>query len=453
MAESLGKILLVEDDDAMRMVLETRLADWGYEVLTAVDGPSGKQMAESENPDIILSDVVMPEMSGLELLRALKSGNPSRPVVLMTAQGSVDMAVEAMKAGAYDFLTKPLEYVKLKAVLEAVCQELQQLQETQRISAQLDRGAGFGRFIGTSGPMREVYHLLERLSASNVAAFITGESGTGKELAARTIHDGSPRKDGPFIAINAAAIPEGLIESEVFGHEKGSFTGAAGMRQGCFELADGGTLFLDEIAEMPITLQPKLLRVLEGGRVRRLGGSQEHEFNVRVIAATNRDPQEAVEQGKLRQDLYFRLNVFTVTLPPLRDRTADIPSLVQHLIRHFNEKHGTALAAVRPEVWERLKSYSWPGNVRELRNVVERAVILARGEWIEVAHLPPYLRNPESQPPAKIVLPAGVTAAESEKELILKTLEQSKNNKAEAARRLGLDVKTIRNKLKAYGVS
>ena len=453
MPDSLGKILVVDDDETMRLVLETRLSDWGYEVLMAGDGESGRQLAESASPDIVLSDVVMPELSGLDLLRALKTGNPARPVVLMTAQGSVDMAVEAMKAGACDFLTKPLEYPKLKAVLDAVTTDLHELQESQRISSQLDRGAGFGRFVGTSTPMREVYQLLERLAATDVAAFITGASGTGKELAARTIHDRSSRKDGPFIAINAAAIPEGLIESEVFGHEKGSFTGAVGMRQGCFELADGGTLFLDEIAEMPMPLQPKLLRVLEDGRVRRVGGSQEHEFDVRIVAATNRDPQEAVAEGKLRQDLFFRLNVFTVALPPLRDRTGDIPSLVQYLIRQFNEKHGTALAAVRPEVWELLKSYSWPGNVRELRNVVERAVILARGEWIEIAHLPPYLRNPEARPLAKIVLPAGVTAAESEKELILKTLEQTKNNKAEAARRLGLDVKTIRNKLKTYGVS
>jgi transcriptional regulator with PAS, ATPase and Fis domain len=259
------------------------------------------------------------------------------------------------------------------------------------------------------------------------------------------------------VAINAAAIPETLMESEIFGHEKGAFTGAAGVRSGCFELAHHGTLFLDEIAEMPMALQPKLLRVLEDGRVRRLGGSQEFVFDVRVIAATNRDPQEAVAKGLLRQDLFYRLNVFTVVLPPLRERPEDVPLLAHHFLREFNRKHHAFVVAFRPEAVDRLLSYGWPGNVRELRNVVERAVVLAKGEWIELSHLPPYLQTGawRETPAAKessIVVAAGTTSADIQRELILKTLEQTGNNKAEAARRLGLDVKTIRNKLKSYGV-
>jgi transcriptional regulator with PAS, ATPase and Fis domain len=300
--------------------------------------------------------------------------------------------------------------------------------------------------------MREVYDLIRSVSVTDAAVIITGESGTGKELAARTIHDLSARSKGPFIAINASAIPENLIESEIFGHEKGSFTGATGTRMGCFELANRGSLFLDEIAEMPMPLQPKLLRVIEDRRVRRLGGSQEMCVDVRVIAATNQSPHTAVENGSLREDLFYRLNVFAVALPPLRERKGDVALLTQHFIREFNAKHGTRIDGIREEAADLLKAYSWPGNVRELRNVVERAVILAKGDWIERSHLPAYVINPRESAAGRIVLPVGVTFADAEKELILRTLRSVGNNKAEAARQLGLDVKTIRNKLKSYGV-
>src|SRR5438876_1527019 len=361
--------------------------------------------AESYDPDIVISDVVMPQLSGLELLRSLKSGNSARPVILVTAQGSIDMAVEAMKQGAQDFVTKPLDYSKLRAILEAAGKDLQARQEFRKLSSQLEKGAGFGDFVGTSKPMREVYQLIQDLSASDASVIVTGESGTGKELVARTIHKLSARSDGPFIAINAAAIPENLMESEIFGHERGAFTGAVGVRAGCFELANRGTLLMDEIGEMPPSLQPKLLRVLEDGRVRRLGGRQEFAFDVRVIAATNRDPKEAVDAGKLREDLYYRLNVFTVALPPLRERKGDIALLVQHFIREFNYKHNTRVEAVRDEAVEMLKAYSWRGNVRELKNVMERAVILAKGDWIEPSHLPPYIVSPGEEPSEMLVLP------------------------------------------------
>ena len=445
-------ILVVEDEAAMRLVLDLRLRNWGFAVLAAADANEAENLARSAHPDLVLSDVVMPGRTGLELLKSLKADDPARPVILITAQGTIDMAVEAMKEGAQDFLIKPLDYSKLQAVLEAARSDIALRRQSEKLAARLQKESGFGAFVGDSKRMREVYELLQTVAASDASAIVTGESGTGKELATRAIHERSARAQGPFIAINAAAIPETLIESEVFGYEKGAFTGAVGVRPGCFELAHQGTLFFDEIAEMPLALQPKLLRVLEDGRVRRLGSRQELAFDVRVIAATNRDPKEAVQKGLLREDLYYRLNVFTIALPPLRQHKEDIPALVQHSLREFNAKHNTSVVALRPEALETITGYPWPGNVRELRNVIERAVIVAKGEWIELSHLPPYLRHPEAAREAKVTVPAGATAAAMEKELILRTLEQTGNNKAEAARRLGLDVKTIRNKLKSYGL-
>jgi DNA-binding NtrC family response regulator len=446
------KVLVVDDEPAIREVLEMILQEWGYEVRLASDGAEAKEMVETYDPDIVISDVVMPQLSGLDLLRCLKAGNPNRPVILVTAHASIDLAVESMKQGAQDFITKPMDYPKLRAILKAAESDIEMRQTSRKLTSQLERGSGFGEFVGNSKAMQEVYDLIQSLSTSDASAIITGESGTGKELAARTIHQLSRRAEGPFIAVNSAAIPESLIESEVFGHEKGAFTGAVGVRQGCFELADGGTLFLDEIGEMPSSLQPKLLRVLEDGKVRRLGGKQEFAFDVRVIAATNTEPRNAILEGKLREDLYYRLTVFTIALPPLRDRKEDIPLLAQHFIGQFNRKHNGEVQALRDDAMEMLMAYSWPGNVREFRNVMERALILSKGEWIETFHLPPYLRGSRTEISTKIVLPVGITAAEAERELILRTLERTNQNKAEAARQLGLDVKTIRNKLKTYKI-
>jgi DNA-binding NtrC family response regulator len=448
------RILIVDDEAAMREVLQMRLQEWGFDVCLAEDGMEGRELAESYNPDIVISDVIMPQVSGMDLLRFLKAGDPDRPIILVTAQATVDLAVEAMKQGARDFITKPIDYAKLKVTLEAAEQEISLRRESRRLISQLERGAGFGDFVGTSKSMREVYDLLSSIAATEASVIITGESGTGKELAARTIHQLSSRSKGPFIAINASAIPENLMESEMFGHDKGAFTGAMTVQVGCFELANHGTLFLDEIAEMPAALQPKLLRVLEDRKVRRVGGNQEFYVDVRVVAATNQEPRAAVEKGKLREDLFYRLNVFTVVLPPLRERKSDIPILIHAFIREFNAKHNIRIESCKPEALELLKSYSWPGNVRELRNILERAVILSRGPWIEPSHLPAYILGPPAtEAGSNIVLPVGVTAAEVEKELILRTLRMTGYNKAEAARQLGLDVKTIRNKLKTYGIN
>jgi DNA-binding NtrC family response regulator len=447
------RLLVVDDDAGIRASLGVLLETWGFEVLEARDAEQATRIVERQDPDIVITDVVMPEVSGLELLKTLKAGDPNRPVLLITAQGSIDMAVEAMKQGARDFLTKPLtDLPKLKALLDDAEHEIELRRKARRLSMRIENEGGLGDFIGASKAMQEVFELITSVAGRNVSVMITGESGTGKEMAARSIHRLSRRESKPFIAINAAAIPESLIESELFGHERGAFTGAVGTRQGVFEQANGGTLFIDEIAEMPMMLQPKLLRVLGDGRVRRLGGNHEFEFDVRVIAATNQDPVKAIEAGKLREDLFYRLNVVPMSLPPLRERPDDIPLLVQHFIGEFNRKHQLQMAGATDEAMAMLKQYPWPGNVRELRNVIERSVVLAKGDWIEENNLPPYVRNPALRPEKLVFSVGATTVADAERELILKTLEHAGNNKAEAARQLGVDVKTIYNKLKVYGI-
>lgn len=446
-------ILVIDDEPAVREVLALRIEGWGYRVRTVGDAEEAERALASAVPDVVISDVVLPGLSGLDLLTRLLASGLEIPVILITAHGSIDAAVEAMKLGARDFLTKPLDYGKLRTLLDAAISELIERGEARALEARLDQGGGPGHLVGESRPMRALFRVVETLASSDASAILTGESGTGKEVVARTIHELSARRDGPFVAINAAAIPEGLIESELFGHEKGAFTGAVQSRPGCFEQANGGTLFLDEIGEMPISLQPKLLRILEDGRARRLGGSRDIAFDVRVLAATNRIPADAVRGGQLREDLFYRLNVFEVEVPPLRERTGDVALLAQHFVRIFNEKHQMRVEGVRDRARALLEAYPWPGNVRELRNVIERAVIVARSGWIDAPHLPPYLQvNPEGGDPT-ITLPLGITAAEAEKALILRTLDHVGHNKAEAARRLGLDVKTIRNKLRSYGLS
>lgn len=445
-------VLVVDDDATMRDVLEIRLQEWGFRVLTAADARKASQLVREENPDLVLSDVVIPEMSGLELLREMKVNDPDRPVLLLTAHATVEMAVEAIKEGALDFLTKPLSYPKLRAVLEAALRDRELLDRSRNVTTNLQENKRFGSFVGTSPQMAEVYTLIRDLAANDASVLITGESGTGKELAAQTIHDRSARRDKSFVGVNAAAIPRELVESELFGHERGAFTGASQDRMGCFELADGGTLLLDEIGEMPMELQPKLLRLLDEARFRRVGGKREITVNVRTISATNQDPREAVQKGTLREDLYYRLNVVTLRLPPLRHRTGDIGLMAQYYLDVFRRKHESEARALREEALEMLDRYRWPGNVRELKNVMERAVILARGEWIEPSHLPPYIRDPADKDTQRLSFPSGMTAAAVEKHLILQTLNETDNNKAEAARRLDLNVKTIRNKLKGYGI-
>ncbi|PYQ85744.1 MAG: transcriptional regulator [Acidobacteria bacterium] len=442
------RVLIVEDDSAARVGLEQLVKSWGFVAESASDGEEALEKVTTFRPAIVISDVVMPRMDGLALLRALQTQGADVTTLLLTAQGTVETAVEAMKEGAYDYLTKPIDIQRLKILLDKIVERLETMREVKALRRQLREHGTFGSLIGNSPEMRKIYSIVEQAAPTGASVLITGESGTGKELVAQMIHQLSPRASFPFVAINCAAIPETLLESEIFGHEKGAFTGAADRRQGCFELADRGTLFLDEIGEMTPATQVKLLRVLQERKFRRLGGRIEQSVDVRVIAATNVDPQEAVKQGKLREDLFYRLNVFAFRLPPLRERKEDLQLLIQAFINEFNARNQKNIAAVDHQAMRMLEHYAWPGNVRELRNVIERATILAPGPFIEAKHLPPVLaEEPPPQHQPQVALAPGTTVEEAERRLILMTLEHTRDNKTRAAEILGISLKTLHNKL------
>ena len=442
------RVLIVEDDSAARVGLEQLVKSWGFVAESASDGEEALEKVTTFRPAIVISDVVMPRMDGLALLRALQTQGADVTTLLLTAQGTVETAVEAMKEGAYDYLTKPIDIQRLKILLDKIVEPLETMREVKALRRQLREHGTFGSLIGNSPEMRKIYSIVEQAAPTGASVLITGESGTGKELVAQMIHQLSPRASFPFVAINCAAIPETLLESEIFGHEKGAFTGAADRRQGCFELADRGTLFLDEIGEMTPATQVKLLRVLQERKFRRLGGRIEQSVDVRVIAATNVDPQEAVKQGKLREDLFYRLNVFAFRLPPLRERKEDLQLLIQAFINEFNARNQKNIAAVDHQAMRMLEHYAWPGNVRELRNVIERATILAPGPFIEAKHLPPVLaEEPPPQHQPQVALAPGTTVEEAERRLILMTLEHTRDNKTRAAEILGISLKTLHNKL------
>jgi DNA-binding NtrC family response regulator len=441
------RVLIVEDDPATRSGLAELVQNWGFLTDEAQDGETAMRKITTFRPAIIVSDLVMPRMGGLELLRALQDQLTDLTFILLTAQGTVDSAVEAIKEGAYDYLSKPVDPQRLQILLQKAVERQSTLREVRQLRRQLREQGSFGRIIGNSPGIRTVYRVIEQSAPTSASVLIAGESGTGKELIAQTIHEISPRATFPFVAINCAAIPETLLESEIFGHEKGAFTGATDRRTGVFELAHRGTLFLDEIAEMMPATQVKLLRVLQERTFRRLGGRQEISVDVRVIAATNVVPQDAVNSGKLREDLFYRLNVFALDLPPLRERREDIPLLVQSFLNEFNRTNGKAVRGVDHEALYLMERYPWPGNIRELRNVIERATILADSEFIETKHLPPTLitRGEESLP--TMTISPGTTVDEAERRLILLTLDHTRNNKTRAAEILGISLKTLHNKL------
>jgi DNA-binding NtrC family response regulator len=442
------RVLIVEDDSAARIGLEQLVKNWGFIAEAAADGEEALEKVTTFRPAIVITDLVMPRMDGLALLRALQQQGADVTTLLLTAQGTVETAVEAMKEGAYDYLTKPIDLQRLKILLDKIVERLETMREVKALRRQLRESGTFGSLIGNGTEMRKIYSIVEQAAPTGASVLITGESGTGKELVAQTIHHLSPRATFPFVAINCAAIPETLLESEIFGHEKGAFTGAADRRQGCFELADRGTLFLDEIGEMTPATQVKLLRVLQERRFRRLGGRVEQSVDVRVIAATNIDPQEAVKAGKLREDLFYRLNVFAFRLPPLRERKEDLPLLTQAFINEFNQRNQKTIAGVDQQTMRMIEHYAWPGNVRELRNVIERATILAPGPFIEPKHLPPSLaEEPAPQHQPQVALAPGITVEEAERRLILMTLEHTRDNKTRAAEILGISLKTLHNKL------
>jgi DNA-binding NtrC family response regulator len=457
--ESTVKVLIAEDEPNALAGLAELISGWGYRTETARDGQEAWEKAQVWDPAIVVTDLKMPRMDGMELLAKLAEDGSglSTPVavVVLTAMGSIQAAVGAMKLGAYDFLEKPVDATRLRTILANAARQRETAIELEVARRRLRETGLLGHLVGSSMAMREIFALIEQIAPSNVPVLITGESGTGKELVARTLHDLSPRKSRPFVAVNCAAIPETLIESEIFGHEKGAFTGAAERRAGCFELASGGTLLLDEVGEMPSGTQAKLLRVLEERKFRRLGARTEQEVDVRVLAATNRDPRNAVAEGHLREDLFYRLNVFNIHMPPLREHIDDLPAMADAMLSEMNQKHGRAVSGISASMLERLMVHRWPGNGRELRNTIERAVILCpNGAPLDAGHLPKGFGG-EATPAARldggaIPLHVGTTVGEAERLLILRTLESTGQNKTRAAEILGVSLKTLHNKLKEY---
>ena len=458
---------------------------WGMYPETASDGNDALLKLNDFSPDVIITDLNMPGLDGFGFLQRLRDSGDMPPTIVLTAYGNIETAVKTVhELGAYWYCEKPIQPGNIELLLRRAGSHAGLRAEKRILERQLSYKGSLGELVGTSPKMQEIFALLQQAGPSKACVLITGDSGTGKELVARTIHALSPRRQGPFVAINCAALPETLIESELFGHEKGSFTGASERRAGCFEVAQRGTLLLDEIGEMPMQTQAKLLRILEDSKVRRLGGKAEFEVDVRVVAATNKVPEDAVRGGHLREDLYYRLNVFHVHLPPLRERKEDIRSIAEALLNDLNRKHECRVTDISPSVVEALERHQWPGNVRELRNVLERAVILAGEGTLEMANLPAFLQNQTtpsaatggsvpvpsvsvpvpgggqgggSAPPAaaaddnRISFQVGTTVEEAEKGLILRTLEHTRNNKTRAAEILGISLKTLHNKLKEYG--
>jgi len=445
-----ARVLITDDEPASRTGLHELLESWGYEVAAAANGEEALERASAFRPALIIADLVMPKMDGLSLLRALKDDAATPSLIMLTGQGTIETAVDAMREGAYDYLTKPVDVKRLRLLVDKALERGAVLKEVKLLRHQVRHLGRFGRLVGATPAMKEVYRLMELAAPSTAPVLIWGESGTGKELAARTIHELSPRKQGPFVPINCAAIPETLLESEIFGHEKGAFTGATERRMGCFELADGGTIFLDEVAEMKVPTQAKFLRILQEGSFRRLGGKTEIQVDVRVVAATNKDPAQTLRDGLLREDLYYRLNVFSLHLPLLRERREDLSPLINAFLEEFNARYGKAVHGVDPGAFTLLTEHDWPGNIRELRNVLERAILVAQGKTITSADLPPEIRGQHREPGPEVALQVGTTIDAAEKALITKTLERTSQNKTRAAEILGISLKTLHNKLARY---
>jgi two-component system response regulator HydG len=450
-----GKILVVDDDASMTELLSERLRRRQFEVTTAQSAAEARVAFDTAQPDVVVTDLNMPGQSGIQFCEWVVTNRADTPVILITAFGSLDTAVAAIRAGAYDFITKPFEIDVLAIALERAIKHRELRHEVKRLRSLLDTAQGMRELLGDSPVMRELKELLGRVADSQASVLVTGESGTGKEVVARLLHQKGPRADHPFVALNCAAMPEHLIESELFGHVRGAFTDARTDKVGLLVQADQGTLFLDEIGDMPLSLQPKLLRVLEERKVRPVGGGKEVSFDVRLISATHRDLEDAIVQNQFREDLYFRLNVIQVALPPLRARANDVLLLAQHFVNSFAEQTRKAVKGLSPEAAERLSSYAWPGNVRELRNAIERAVALTQHENITVDDLPERIRAYKvshvlvaSQDPEELV-----NLAEVEKRYIARVLGAVGGNKSTAARILGIDRTTLYKKLQQYKIN
>ena len=443
------KLLLIDDDRNILITLQMRLEALGHRVLIAENGEKGLILCESEMPDLVLLDLKLPDMDGLEVLKKIRTINPWIEVIMLTAVGSIESAVKAIKLGAYDYLSKPIDSKQLKSLVEKALKKGEVSREIRQLRNQYKTLGAFGSIIGMAPRMQEIYRLIEQVSQTDATILITGESGTGKELVAQTIHILSPRQAYPFIPVNCAAIPTNLWESEILGHEKGSFTGADAKKIGFFEMANHGTLFLDEISEIPVENQAKFLRVLENHRVRRVGGDEEIQVNVRVIAATNWNLLKAIELNRFRQDLYYRLNHINIDLPPLRDRKEDIPALAQAFLADAAERYNKPFRSLSREAMALLLDYSWPGNIRELKNVIERAVVFCEHKEIEPDYIKESLKEKPTDP-GMFSLAVGTSLEEAERVLILKTLRSTGGNKSKAAKLLGISLKTFYNKLNKY---
>ncbi len=448
-------ILLIDDESAQLQSLDRFLTRRGFQVFATSNGPEGYEIAKSNTIDLVLTDYRMPEWSGAEVLEHIKQLNPDIEVVVITAFGSVEDAVNLMKAGAYDYLNKPIDLDELESLIERVREKRQLVRENRQLKEQLREKFKFESIISQSGEMEDVLNTAARVANSRATVLIRGESGTGKELIARAIHVASPRQDKPFVVINIAALPENLLESELFGHEKGAFTGASEKRIGRFEQANSGTLFIDEIGEIPLPVQVKLLRAIQFGQIERLGSNQSVDVDVRIVGATHRDLEEMIEQGDFREDLYFRMNVVSIQVPPLRKRKTDIPLLVDHFIEKYANENQKKVHSITRDALDELMKYNFPGNVRELQNIIERAVVMSRTEQITEQDLPGSLRLPQrknSHDPRNLTSSYEEKMQAYEKAMITEALEQSDGNQSAAARLLGITERHIRSRMERLGL-
>lgn len=442
-------VLIVDDEKNSREGL-ARALQRQYEIILAENGQKALALLSENNVDVVISDVRMPGIDGLTLLQRAMARSPQPACIMLTAYGSIELAVEAMRRGAYDFLTKPINLDRLELVLKRALAARDLEAENRALKQQLDTRYGLESIIGQSPEMQEVLETVKQVAPSRATVLLLGESGTGKELVAHALHQLSPRHKGPFVAVHCAALTPTLLESELFGHEKGAFTGATERRRGRFELADGGTLFLDEVGEIDAAIQVKILRVLEERRFERVGGTEPIDVDVRLIAATNRDLKKLVEEGKFREDLFFRLDVVSIRLPPLRERTGDLPLLVHHFIKLFAKENGKAIDGITPDALAALQAYSWPGNVRELRNVIERMVVLSRGDRLTLRDVPPHIRGESS--PGLSARGGSLSLEEHEKQMIIRALKLHGGNVTRAAQELGISRRTLHRKINEYGL-
>jgi DNA-binding NtrC family response regulator len=443
-------ILVADDEKNIREGLREALALDGYEVVTAADGKEAMEAVTRGEVDLLITDLKMPRLSGEELLKGVSAQFPTLPVIILTGHGTIESAVQAMHDGAYDFLTKPVNLDRLSLLVKRALASRELAEQNRAMQEELERRSGFASIIGRSNEMRQVFEIVRQVAPSRSSVLITGESGSGKEMIAEALHYNSPRKDKPFIKVHCAALTESLLESELFGHEKGAFTGAIARKRGRFELAHLGTLFLDEIGEINQNVQIKLLRVLEEKRFERVGGEETVEVDVRLIAATNRDLKEAITRGTFREDLYYRLNVVNIHIPPLRERKEDIPLLAAAFLREFSQENGKSLDGIDAKARLALYNYPWPGNVRQLRNSIESAVVLAKGSTITVDDLPPNIRGETAGDLLR--LPVGASLQDVEKEVIRSTLAREGGNKSRTAEILGIGRKTLHRKIEEYGL-